>query len=145
MTVAKEAKTARKSSVIALEIICIILVAALAGVIVAFTFIINDKNNTISLLDSQIEASTWVVNKTVVVEGNLTLRAYPPSEVPPWNYVLISGNQEIGVLWEDNVPNDSAGVKVTGVVRQGVQWIGLPPSTETVVVYYIEAKTVEQL
>ena len=143
MTEAKETKTARKGIVSGLGIICIILVACLGGVIVACTLIINGKDNTISLLNSQIGASTWIVNKTV--EGNLTLRAYPPSEVPPWNYVLISGNQEIGVLWQGNVPNDSAGVKVTGVVRQGLQRMGFPPSTETVVIYYVEAETVEQL
>jgi hypothetical protein len=105
----------------------------------------NSENNTISSLNQQIGRSAWIVNKTVVVEGNLTLRAYVPSEVPPWNYVLISGNQEIGVLWQGNGPNDSAGVKVTGVVRQGVQGMGLPPSTETLVVYHVEAVTVEQL
>jgi outer membrane murein-binding lipoprotein Lpp len=47
-------KTSRKDVVTALGLICAILVACLGGAIATYTLIINDKNNTISLLKSQI-------------------------------------------------------------------------------------------
>ena len=50
----KQTKTASKGIVIVLVVICIILVAGLGGAIVVSTSIINDKNNTISSLDTQI-------------------------------------------------------------------------------------------
>jgi hypothetical protein len=50
----KETKIARKSVLIALGIICIILVACLGGVVAAYTLMINDKSNTISSLNYQI-------------------------------------------------------------------------------------------
>ena len=47
-------KIFRKGIVIGLGIICVILVACLAGVMVAYTFVINDKNKTISSMGTQI-------------------------------------------------------------------------------------------
>jgi len=49
-----ETKAPRKRIVLDLGIICIILVACLAGVIIAFEFVVNDKNNTVSSLNKQI-------------------------------------------------------------------------------------------
>jgi len=54
MNETKEAKVSKKGTAIALGIVCVILVACLAGVTVAYTFLINEKNRTISSLDTQI-------------------------------------------------------------------------------------------
>ena len=63
MSVTKETEVSRKGIVIALGIICVILVACLGGVITAYTFVMNDKNNMISSLDSQIsELNSNVTN-----------------------------------------------------------------------------------
>jgi hypothetical protein len=53
-----EMKTRRKGVVTALGIICIILVACVCIVIATYTLTINDKNNKISLLKSQISQLT---------------------------------------------------------------------------------------
>jgi predicted PurR-regulated permease PerM len=46
-----EKKTVRRSVAIALGIVCIVVVAGLVG---AFAYYVNDKNNTISSLNSQV-------------------------------------------------------------------------------------------
>jgi cell division protein FtsL len=50
----KETKVSKKGTAIALGIVCVILSACLAGVTVTYTFLINEKNRTISSLDTQI-------------------------------------------------------------------------------------------
>jgi hypothetical protein len=172
----KETKIARKGVLIALGIICIILAACLGGVIAAYTLMINDKDNTISLLRSQISQlnsnvtslrnelndllsvagatyvdikeinlnpSAWV-NKTVVVEGNLTgPLVFITENAPPWNYELSSNGTRIGVLWNRDDVYNSANVRVSGVVRQGRRAGGLlePPP----ICYYIEAERIDML
>jgi outer membrane murein-binding lipoprotein Lpp len=120
-------KPAAKGMVFALGIICIILAACLAGVIMVYAFVISGKNSTISSLDTQISQlnsnvtnlqnqldsllngssstgeiimsnpSLWV-NSTVTVEGSLSgVLAFPAFESCPWNEVLSSGNLTIGV------------------------------------------------
>jgi len=54
MSETKETKTSRKGIVIVFGIICIILMAGMGGTIAFYTSIINDKNNTISSLNTQI-------------------------------------------------------------------------------------------
>lgn len=151
-------------------IVCILLAASLIGAFAYFVPMVNDKNNTISSLKAQISSSQsqisslqsqvfqlnlsdielnnlldrgdlpeWVLNMTVTFEGNLTTAAFrvPPT---PSNLQLVSGNQSIDVLWHGSVPNDSAGVKVTGFVRQEVLL-----DIVYFRFYYIEAETVEPL
>ena len=68
MSETKETKTSRKSVLIALGIICIILVACLGGVVATYTLMINDKNNTISSLNYQIsQLNSTVANLTSLV------------------------------------------------------------------------------
>lgn len=154
-----------KDVAIAFGIICIVLAVSLVGASTYYVPIINDKNKMISSLNTQISQSNSSVtylqeqvhdllnvldfsafmNETVIVEGNFSIETYLPSEIPPWNYILNSGNQTIGVLWMGSVPNDPLGVRVHGFLRQGLKGVGLPPETKKVVVYYIEAETVEPL
>jgi outer membrane murein-binding lipoprotein Lpp len=106
-----ETKIPRKRIVIALGVICVIMVACLSGVIAFYTFVLNDKNNTIASLRSQVselnsnvtnlqnqlntilnrssyiedmvmsDPSAWF-NKTVIVEGNLSA-SYEIATYPP--------------------------------------------------------------
>ena len=154
VTETKERKVARKGFIIALGIICVILVACLGGVIAVYIFTINDKNNTISMLKSQIselssnvnsimsDPSAWV-NKTVAVEGNITpYMSYLTSF--PWNYQLNSNGAIIGVSWQGN--NDITGVNVLvlGVVTEGQVTIPIN-GTPTQNVYFIEAQRIDKL
>jgi len=77
MSETKEMKVSRKGIVIALGIICVILVACLGGVITAYTFVINDKNNMISSLDSQISAlNSNVTNlQNQIASANFTIKS----------------------------------------------------------------------
>jgi hypothetical protein len=160
MTETKERKVARKGFIIALGIICVILVACLGGVIAAYTFVLSDKDKTISSLTSQIselssnvsnimsDPSAWV-NKTVVVEGSIEY-AYSYLQAPPWNYKLSSNGATIGVSWQGN--NDflskwvdtGVNVLVLGVITEGQV---TPPinGTHTYNVYFIEAETIDKL
>jgi hypothetical protein len=155
-----ETKVSRKGIVIALGVICVILVACLGGAIAVYIFIINDKNNTISSLKSQIselssnvsnimsDPSAWL-NKTVVVEGSIEY-AYSYLQAPPWNYKLNSNGATIGVSWQGN--NDfllngtgwitGVNVLVLGVITEGQV---TPPinGTHTYNVYFIQAETIE--
>ena len=120
-------KPATKGMVIALGIVCIVLAACLAGVVVVYAFVINGKNSKISSLDTQVSQlnsnvtslqnqlgnllngslssgeiimsipSPWV-NSTVTVEGSLSgVLAFPAFESCPWDRELSSGNLTIGV------------------------------------------------
>jgi predicted PurR-regulated permease PerM len=70
-----EAKGSKISVIIALGVICVILVACLAGVTAAYTFAINGKNSTISSLDAQIfELNSNVTNlKKQIASDNATI------------------------------------------------------------------------
>jgi hypothetical protein len=95
--------------------------------------------------------SVWV-NRTVTVEGVLGLVFFPAFEYSPWGYVLISGNQTIGVsigtsvnmsaFW--NMFNFSGYARIYGVIEKGeMTYTGNIIAPE--VTYYIEALTVEPL
>ena len=73
----KPKKIVNRSIAIALGIICIILVACLVGVVVAYTFVINDKNDMVSSLDTQIsELNSTVTNlQGQVVSENSTINS----------------------------------------------------------------------
>lgn len=137
----------RKGIVVLLGIVCLLLVVCLAGVIANYTLIINDKNNTISSLDTKISSltssvtnlrrelngilnrsispldivtsdpSTWV-NRTVVVEGIISPFLPPGWWWPPWNYELNSSGTTIGVSWQGSFYNGE-NVTVRGVVTEG--------------------------
>ena len=96
-----EKKTVRRSVAIALGIICIVLASGLVGALAYYVSLVNDKDNAISMLNSQIsqltlnitnlqnqvnsilngstpfldiitsDPSAWL-NRRVVVEGNLS-------------------------------------------------------------------------
>lgn len=88
------------------------------------------------------DPSAWV-NRTAVVEGNLTgPLVFIPEGAPPWNYELNSNGTTIGVLWKQGDVYDSANVRVSGVVRQGRRAGGdIPPE----IVYYVEAERIDML
>lgn len=154
MTETKERKVARKGFIIALGIICVILVACLGGAIAVYIFTINDKNNTISSLKWQISELSSIassimsnppawVNKTVVVEGNISYFVnWLGMYVPPWNYQLNSNGTIIGISWQGNSYNGD--VIVWGVVKGGYwqYWNGTSYGS---VVYFIEAETIDKL
>jgi hypothetical protein len=153
MTETKERKVARKGFIIALGIICVILVACLGGVIAAYTFVLSDKDKTISSLTSQIselssnvsnimsDPSAWV-NKTVVVEGNISFFMNWLYSVP-WNYQLSSNGATIGVSWQGNI-EEGVNVLVLGVVTEGEVTIPIN-GTPTHNVYFIEAERIDKL
>jgi hypothetical protein len=149
MSETRETKTARKDIVIAFGIICIILVAGLGGTIAVYTSMINDKNNTISSLDTQIselksnvtyleeqldsvlngsshllgiitgDPSAWV-NRTAQVEGNIS--SFLPAGFwwPPYNYELSSNGTMIGVSWQGEYSlYNGKNVMVLGIVTEG--------------------------
>jgi outer membrane murein-binding lipoprotein Lpp len=73
----KEKKVLRKDVIIALGIICIILVAGIGGTIAFYTSIINDKNNAISSLNTQVSElnSTVTSLKQQIVSDNATINS----------------------------------------------------------------------
>jgi DNA-binding transcriptional ArsR family regulator len=115
---------------------------------------INDLLNATSVNVNEITVnpSAWV-NRTVVVEGVLSLVFFPVFEYSPWGYELISGNQTIGVsmsasvnmsaLWNHGF-NGSGYVRIYGVVEKG-EIIFTPGWGSPEVTYYIEAEAVEPL
>ena len=103
--------------------------------------IINGLTHSLNMITS--DPSAWV-NKTVVVDGSLSLEGVNlPMSIPPWNHVLSSDNQTIGVAWWG--VNQSELVQVFGIVRQGKQGIPWTNPQEYKVVYYILAIVVEPL
>jgi hypothetical protein len=57
-----ERKVVSRTVAIALGIICIVLVVSLVGAIAGYTSMINDKDNTINSLNSQVSNLTHIVN-----------------------------------------------------------------------------------
>jgi len=68
---------ARRGVLIAIGVICIILVACLAGVVAAYTLMINDKSNTISSLNNQIsQLNSTIANlRSQVASENSTINS----------------------------------------------------------------------
>ena len=174
---------ARRNVVIVLGTVCIVLAVGLVGTLAFYTSIISEENNKISALNSQIsqlefnvthlqdqlngllnvtvipigiitsDLSIWV-NRTVIVEGNLSRLFFPVVKYSPWSYLLSSGGQTVGVSLSANVNtsasfwsqvhNASASVRIYGVVEKGeiMYTHGILPSEVT---YYIEAEIVEPL
>jgi flagellar basal body-associated protein FliL len=107
---------------------------------------VNDLLNAsyVSVDEITANASAWV-NKTVVVEGNISLNIYTGWWWAPWNYELSSNGTTIGVSWPGNLSNGK-NVLVLGVVTGG-QWTEmLANGTVTSygsVVYFIEAERID--
>jgi uncharacterized protein YoxC len=73
----KETKVSRKGIVIALGIVCVILIACLASVTIACISAINEKNKTISSLDTQISelGSNVTILRKQVTSDNSTINS----------------------------------------------------------------------
>lgn len=117
---------------IALEIVCIILLACLVGAISLYSLQINDKDNTITSLQSQInQLQTWLDgNKTLLnqtqtwLSGNITYYNSQIANLQNQLNSLMNGTEtSLGII----VSNPSAWVNKTVVVQGalGVQ-IHLP-------------------
>jgi hypothetical protein len=171
----KETKASRKGIVITFGIVCVILVACIGGLVVEYMLLqeqIASSNSTINSLASQItnlqrqvngllngtasfvsvgeiasNLSEWV-NRTVVVEGNISHAFLPPSIEPPWNYELRSNGATVEVLWlGDYNLIYGKNVTVLGVVVEG-RWTTFLNGTAKPtgpVVYFIEAESIELL
>lgn len=92
----------RRSIAVAFGIICIVLVAGLGG---AFVYYINDKNNTISSLNTRIyQLYSNVTNlRDQVNDLNDTLKLH---KIDPWTHGWTSVNQLAGSYssWNFSVP-----------------------------------------
>lgn len=120
---------------------------------------LQEELNTILNWSSSIEdmvlsdPSDWV-NRTVIVDGNLSGMFVPVLEHLPYNYDLISSNQTIGVSLNPNMVTNSsfwyqviefsAPARIYGVVEKG-EITTTSNSHPPQVTYYIEAETVEPL
>jgi hypothetical protein len=125
-----------------LATVCFVIV-----VVAFFVFFVfrTPMRQSISLNEITSNPSAWL-NRTVVVEGNLSGPMFNMSRFSPWQYNLTYASAKIGVFWSMGVRlNDSVAAKVYGVVRKVtvITEIGIDhPSTSTIV-YYIEAEKVE--
>jgi hypothetical protein len=107
MSETKETKTSRKSVLIALGIICIILVACLVGVVATYTLMINDKNNTISSLNYQIsQLNSTVTNLQKQVASDNSTISFLTSQVENLQSRLAMVNSVEGV-------NEQLGLQLT--------------------------------
>jgi hypothetical protein len=73
MTETNETKTAKKSVVVALGIICIVLVASLTVSVAVYTSMIRDRDSTISSLNSKVSSLQTQVDELLnqTVQSNL--------------------------------------------------------------------------
>ena len=94
------------------------------------------------------DPSAWV-NRSVVVEGNMSLFMDLGFYGSPWNFNLYSNETVIGVSWYGNLPrNYNLTVIVSGTVREGFFTHNFGNGTVTSwgpIAYFIEAETVELL
>ncbi|MGA2310436.1 MAG: hypothetical protein ABSG57_12935 [Candidatus Bathyarchaeia archaeon] len=156
----KPKKMVSRNVAVALGIICIVLVAVLAGTVVLMnsqiTYLQDQLNELLNVTVIPLgtitsNPSAWV-SRTVIVEGNLYSFPFPVIVRSPYNYELSSDGQMIGVslsasvnmstsLWNQVLFN-SAYVRIHGVIEKGEITYTGQGSTDT---YYIEALTVEPL
>jgi TolA-binding protein len=118
----KETKASRRSIVIALGIICIILIAGLGGTIAFYTSMINDKNNTISSLNTQISQLNSSVTKLKqqIALDNATINSLT-SNVTNLQKLLNATPVSVGEI----TANLSAWVDRAVVVEGNMSYIGL--------------------
>jgi hypothetical protein len=129
MSETEETKVSRKGIVIALGIICIILVACLGGVITAYTFVINDKDNTISSLDSQIsELNSNVTNLQRQITSDETMIDSLTSNVTnlqeQLNSILNGSTSLLGIIASDPSVWVNRTVTVEGNLGFARFWVG---------------------
>jgi cell division protein FtsL len=122
MTETRETKVSRKGVVIALGIICIVLIAGLGGTIAVYTSMINDKNNTISSLDTKIsELNSNVTNlQKQITSDNATINSLT-SNVTNLQKLLNATSVSVGEI----TANLSAWVDRAVVVEGNISYIGL--------------------
>jgi len=146
----KPKEVVNRNVAIALGIVCIILGAFLAGAIVYFSHIVNDKNSTIEEKDSVIadlndtinlqKYTVWVNNETVTQEaGNYTSWTFTASVavagyievsmMPAKNktYAEMLNNAYVEVICNASVP---AGFEMNGV------WYYVPTASAYSYYYY---------
>ena len=106
----------------------------------------TQQATTVSIVMS--EPSAWV-NRSVVVEGNMSLFEDLGWYASPWNYNLYSNGTFIGVSWYGNLPrNYNLTVIVSGTVKGGYWTHNFGNGTFTShgpIAYFIEAETIEPL
>jgi hypothetical protein len=108
--------------------------------------VLNDLlNGTATLvgLDELTRSYRNWVNRTVVVEGNLSgWFGYFPEDMPPWNYEWVNPdgtlNDYFGVFWGGGNFFNSTNVIVVGVVREGE----LELNGDFLPAYFIEAERI---
>lgn len=135
----------RGKKVAVLVTVCFVIVA-----VAFFEFFVfrTPVQQTISVNEITSNPSAWL-NRTVVVEGNLSGPIFNISRFSPWQYNLTSASARIGVFWSMGVGlNGSVAVKVYGVVRKVTVIYddsGISKPSASTIVYYIEAEKVELL
>jgi hypothetical protein len=109
---------------------------------------LNDVLNESSSFGDIImsDPSAWV-NRTVVVEGNISSFLPPGFWWPPWNYELGSNGTTIGVSWQGEFYNGK-NVLVLGVVTGG-RWNEVLANGTVItygpIVYFIQAERIDLL
>jgi len=106
--------------------------------------ILNGSKSLLDIITS--DPSAWV-NKTVEVEGNISLYLVPGTFWPPWDYELSSNGTSIGVSFGASNFFNGKNVTVRGVVTEG-RWYGIFENGTApfgAVVYFIEAESIELL
>jgi hypothetical protein len=132
----KKMKTSMRRSTLGLVIICVLLVAALGGIIVYYTIAINDKNNQLNTVNSQLtslksfialnwtgETNSSVDVNTVISELNSTINdiiLYSSTNIAELdeNITTLNGllNLADSAIW---VNNDTVSEPAGGV---GIAW-----------------------
>jgi rhodanese-related sulfurtransferase len=95
----KPKKFLRGSASLALEIICILLIASLGGVIAYYTMAINNKDNDLNTLGSEVSELNMTVNQlnaTIIQQNNTTNSLN--TTVGQLNATIIEQNNKINSL-----------------------------------------------
>jgi len=133
--------TSRKSKMLLLAIVCIILILGVATLIQSSFrngFSVNEC--TISQIIS--ESEEWE-NKTVKVEG--TVEEIPLGIIQPFNYWLSDKQNQtirIGLRWHSDTNLSGTSLTVVGVVKKGYAWVN--PNYPGWWTHYIDATSITQ-
>jgi ABC-type maltose transport system permease subunit len=133
--------TSRKSKLLLLVIVCIVLIFGVATLIQTSLrngFSVNEC--TISQIISKSEE--WE-NKTVKVEG--TVEEIPLGIIQPFNYWLSDRQNQtirIGLRWHSDTNLSGRSLTVVGVVKKGYAWVN--PNYPGWWTHYIDATSIYQ-
>jgi hypothetical protein len=133
--------TSRKSKLLLLAIVCIILIFGVA------TLIQSSLRNGFSVNECTIfqiisESEEWE-NKTVKVEG--TVEEIPLGIIQPFNYWLSDEQNQtirIGLRWHSDTNLSGRSLTVVGVVKKGYAWVN--PNYPGWWTHYIDATSIYQ-